>query len=258
MDPTGEPPSSEIISYKAAHAVLNTHELLHDIIVRLPVKDLVVATGVCHTWHKLKNSVAIQQALFLVPVEVVDIMSDADLCLSTRLEDIPRSQYSIVGKTHSHLVAFTSEKPRFDWRIVVNNTLVGNFESKSLSRHPLGCWRDMFTSQPPTTTIGIVLIFDPRYQREARREVFTRKTGVKMGELHVFFLSELYSNPWALKCRAEPKGFIDPKGRTDVNVGGRWEVRGGKVHRQTQLRRDTPEEESSSDEEMLDEEMFPR
>jgi hypothetical protein len=42
MDPTREPPSS--VSYKAAHTVLNIQELLHDILVRLPVKDLVVAT----------------------------------------------------------------------------------------------------------------------------------------------------------------------------------------------------------------------
>jgi hypothetical protein len=92
MDPKREPPSSEtqtpiISSYKAAHAVVNTHELPHDIIVRLPVKDLVVATGVCRTWHKLKDSLAIQQALFLAPAKIRDITCKKP-CLSKRIEDL--------------------------------------------------------------------------------------------------------------------------------------------------------------------------
>lgn len=100
MDPTREPLSVEP-SYKAAHAVLNTHELLHDILVRLPVIDLVVATGVCRTWHRLKDNVEIQQALFLVPMEVGDIMANTGLCLSMRLEDIHRDKYVLYCRRDS-------------------------------------------------------------------------------------------------------------------------------------------------------------
>lgn len=250
MDPTREPPSIES-SYKAAHAVLNNHELLHDILVRLPVKDFVVATGVCQTWRKLKDSVAIQKAMFPSPVEISDIMADTDLRLSMRLEDIPRDEYSIVRETHSHLVAFSSEEDRFDWRLVFQETLLEIFESNSLSKHPLGCWRDMFTSQPPTTTVSIVLyqFFRPRSHRKTERGVFKCDTGVKMGELYDFCLSVLRSDQWASGCRAELKGFMDLKGRPGVDGGGRWDVRDGKIHRQTQLSRDIPKEESPSDEE---------
>ena len=100
MDPTREPLSVEP-SYRAAHAVLNTHELLYDILVRLPVIDLVVATGVCRTWHRLKDNVEIQQALFLVPMEVGDIMANTGLCLSMRLEDIHRDKYVLYCRRDS-------------------------------------------------------------------------------------------------------------------------------------------------------------
>src|SRR4051812_23246071 len=75
--------------YQAANAVFGTNELLCGIIVQLPLKDIVAATGVCQTWRKaLKDNVAIQQPLFIAPGEVSDI-SPQVACLSMTLEDIP-------------------------------------------------------------------------------------------------------------------------------------------------------------------------
>jgi hypothetical protein len=259
MDPKREPPSS--VSYKAAHAVLNIHELLHGILVRLPLKDLVVATGVCQTWRKLKDNLAIQKAMFLSPVDISDIMANTDLCLSMRLEDVPRSQYSIVGEAHDALADFSSS----DLQGVsdtgqYHQSLRQVFRAKSLFQHPLGCWREMFTSQPPTTSVSIVLspFFDSRHKGKSKK-VFQCDTSVKMGPLHEFCRDVLRSNSWAESCYAVPKGFVSLKDVPDLS-GGRWDVRQGRIHRQTQLQRDSPEEENSSDDddEMWDDETYNR
>jgi hypothetical protein len=260
MDPTREPSSVES-SYKAAHAVLNTHELLQDILVRLPVKDLVVATGVCRIWHKLKDNVEIQKALFLVPKDVVDINANTDLCLSMRLEDIPRDEYSIVGETHDALAAFSSEHSEWTDNIHLYVTsLRRDFRSTPMFKHELGCRRDMFTSQPPTTSASIVLYadHDPRYRTRSEKEVFHCDTGVKMGALREFCRVMLRSNRWAYICEPKIEGFICLKQSPDFYGRGRWDVREGKIHRQTQLRRDAPEEESPNDDDLWDEETYQR
>lgn len=41
---------ASITSYHAAHAVFGTNELLCDIVGRLPLKDIVIITGICKTW----------------------------------------------------------------------------------------------------------------------------------------------------------------------------------------------------------------
>ena len=243
MDPKREAPSSEtqtpiMSSHKATHAILNTHELLHDILARLPVKDIVVATGVCQTWHKLKDNVAIQKAMFLSPVDISDIETDTDLCLSTRLEDIFRGQYSVVGKTHDALAAFSSgDKVFLSEKGVHYTTFLQNFRSKPLFQHPLGCWRDMFTSQPPTTVVSIALL--PFGSPCSKKEYFECNTGVKMGELADFCDIVLRLNGWSSGCRAEPEGFVDLEDHQDLVRGGRWDVREGKIYRQTQLPSDS-------------------
>jgi hypothetical protein len=71
------PPSSnqEPITRKpgqsAAHAVLSTPELLCNVIVQLPLEDIVTTTGVCHFWRIAAAAEPdIQKALFLTPEKV--------------------------------------------------------------------------------------------------------------------------------------------------------------------------------------------
>ena len=79
--------------YKAAHAVLNTNELLCEIISHLPLESIVATTGVCKTWRAaLKASAAIQQALFLAPTNISRITTTkADF--PKRVEAIPGERY---------------------------------------------------------------------------------------------------------------------------------------------------------------------
>ena len=73
-----------------------------------------------------------------------------------------------------------------------------------------------------------------------------------MGALGEFCRLMLRSNLWAYSCYAEPEGFICLKQSPEFYGRGRWDVREGKLYRQTQLPLDAPEEESSSDEDLWD------
>lgn len=226
-------------SYQAAHAVLNTNELLCDIVVRLSMIDIVVTTGVCKTWRKaLKESVAIRQVMFLAPVDISDICSEMD-CLSMEVEDIPRDQYTIVGELHSYV----PER----W----NKTIFGSESWRSISKRPFDIWADMFVTQPPSKTFILTL----RLQNDDTGEIsfkkldFTCETGVKVGELHDFCRSEFRRMfDRAVSSAVRPNGFVQ-EAHADNHQGGRWEVRDGKVCRQSQLRlADPPDPDSSSDE----------
>jgi hypothetical protein len=223
----------------AAHAVLNTNELLCDIIVRLPFKDIFNATGVCQTWRKaLKDNVAIRQAMFLDPVGVTDITSEMD-CLSMKVEDIPRDQFSVIGEIHSFVPHKWEERNLFDDRC----------STQSLSKRPFGVWADMFVTQPPVKTFNIILrLASPVEHLPDIDFLFTCETGVKMGALHDFARSKFLSSDKAVTTRVVPKNFIEGKLSRD-RIGGRWEVRDGKVCRQTQLRlAELPDPDSDSDE----------
>lgn len=51
--------------------VFGTNELLENILVRLPMKKLLLAQRVCKHWHSLINgSIRLQRALFMAPVPV--------------------------------------------------------------------------------------------------------------------------------------------------------------------------------------------
>jgi hypothetical protein len=251
MDPASEQPedlpqaltnmaSTEMASsdshQAAANAILNTNELLCDIIIRLPLEDIVVATGVCQTWRKaLKNNAAIQQALFLAPVEISDIRMTqsgaAAVYLPTSPEDIPRPDYMIIGKYHTRIKEHSNIKAA--QRSVTAFELLS---SRPLSKHPNGSWREMFVSQPPIKSVTINT-FAPSTELRSYTDAWKSKdfgceTGVKMGELHDFCQSALQSNPPVVDAFLVVAGFITH----DVVImtsGGRWEVRNGKVCRQT-------------------------
>ena len=228
-------------SHQAAHAVFNTNELLCDIVVRLPFEDVVTATNVCKTWRKaLKESLAIRQVMFLAPVEISDIVSEVD-CLSMNVKDIPCEKYSVVGKVHSSVPDGWTPMNIFD---------TGFF--KPMCSRPFGVWADMFVTQPPSKTFSVTLRLANHHDLKLD---FACETGVKMGELHDFCRSSFESQGQAMGSTVAPESFTQEKYTKD-RIGGRWEVRDGKVCRQTQPRlAERPEEDDSDDEEDWDEEM---
>jgi len=136
-------------SYQAAHAVFGTNELLCDIIGRLPLKKIVIITGVCKTWRKaILNNVAIQQTLFLAPAAIRDIKSGME-CFFMRLEDIPRDQYTIVAEFHSQA------KKR--WNCEEPNGIEPIFNTLQSGLSPLGVWQNMFITQPPSKSVTIII-----------------------------------------------------------------------------------------------------
>jgi hypothetical protein len=228
-------------SHQAAHAVFGTNELLCDIIGRLPLKEIVIITGVCKTWRKaLLDNVSIQQTLFLAPAAIHDITSEVD-CLSMSLEDIPCDQYTIFAEFHSKI------KQR--WNCEKPNAIDPMFYSYKSRQDLLGVWQNTFITQPPSKSVLITISRNgcrPRRRRRRRARAnqwpdepqeleFTREAGVKLGELHAFCLSEIrkHTNPISLNITFVPKG-VTASG--DVVAGGRWEVRKGQVVRQTQPR----------------------
>ena len=189
---------------------------------------------------------AIQQALFITPVEVSDIFSEVD-CLSMTLEDIPHDQYRIVGKLHSHTVEVWEARVPAGGEDVIEDS-----SSEPMIKHPFGVWQDMFITQPPCITATVYLA--PHLGWFSRSETFVLKceTGVKMGELHDFCTSLLQSHPKATGATVHPDEFIQ-EAHADNHKGGRWEVRDGKVVRQTGLRWvERPDSETSSDDQSGD------
>jgi hypothetical protein len=130
----------------AANAVLNTYELLCDILLRLPLEDLVVATGVCGTWRKLKDNLAFQQALFLAPVEIRDITFQRP-CVSQRLEDLALDEdwyYSIVSDLHPSVTRICAQTLGSREHRCSMGILASTPVRKPRSKHSSGSWRDMF------------------------------------------------------------------------------------------------------------------
>jgi hypothetical protein len=237
-------------SHHAAHAVLNTNELLCNIVVCLPFEDVVNAANVCQTWRRaLMDNVAIRQAMFLSPVDISDILSEVD-CLFMNVKDIARDKYTVVGDAHSHVPTGWTPKTIFDAP-----------EYGPMSKRPFGVWAEMFVTQSPSRTFSITLCLenhDPKqpYLQTLKLD-FTCETGVKMGELHNFCRSsyESHDGVHVVDTEVAPESFTQEKYAKD-RIGGRWEVRDGKVCRQTQPRlAELPDQEASSDEEDWDEEL---
>jgi hypothetical protein len=192
-------------SHHAAHAVLNTNELLCNIIIRLPMDDIVVATGVSKSWRKaLKENVAIQQAMFLTPVDVRDIMSEVD-CLSMNIEDIPRDQLILIEKIHSRFFDF------WECSMSAGSRGVSDSFQRSFTKHSSGLWRDMFATQPPIRTFTVEI--------EWKKKEYNCETGVKMGELYDFCQSLLELQPTVVGADVAPEGF-DKRSHPHRSQGG--------------------------------------
>ena len=200
-------------SHQAAHAVLNTNELLCGIVICLPFEDVVNATNVCQTWRKaLKDNLAIRQAMFLSPVDIRDVLSEVD-CLSMNVKDIPRDKYIVVGEVHSHVPTGWTPKTIFDAP-----------EYGPMPKRSFGVWADMFVTQPPSKTFSITPCPENHdYMEPWLRDLkldFTCETGVKMGELHDFCRSSYEAHGRLVYTTVAPESFTQEKYAKD-RIGGR-------------------------------------
>jgi hypothetical protein len=254
MDPASEPSSGPQTPtsatprrfYEAAHAVLNTNELICEIIGRLPLEDIVVTTGVCRTWRNaLKGSVAIQQALFLVPANIQEITTTTK-CLSMRIEDIPRRQYAIIGEPHPWTARicgrmYASVTP--SW-----SRDYGSTDEPMLDvEHPAGNWREMFITQPPIKALELSLFVKPKFTQthpnpyiSSHKEhvPYNRAEGIKLGPLYDFIALTLQAwdnHNHSVVTMIVPDGFFSKRSFSVTSRYNRWwEVRNGKVHRRIQ------------------------
>lgn len=174
LDDDKQPPTQTSFPkwHRPAHAVLSTNELLCNIIAHLPLEDIVAATGICKSWRNaMAADLAVQQALFLKPVELSEVLVETRQLLALgESETIDIDRCTVVGQLNpfaekmcgsikfraaqSHKLAL----PRYDWR--------GCFQERltvSGDLHPKGIWRDMFITQPPCIRVH-VKIYELRTQ----------------------------------------------------------------------------------------------
>lgn len=87
-DQTGPSPNmaASTSDQVAAHAVFNTNELLCNIIGRMSMRDIALATNVCRAWSdSLKADNAIQRVLWRAPTGIQEIETSYKLdCLGMR------------------------------------------------------------------------------------------------------------------------------------------------------------------------------
>jgi hypothetical protein len=235
-------------SYEAAHAVLNTNELLCDIVGYLSLENIVVTTGVCKTWRRvLKASKAIQQTLFLAPADIHEILTELKHdYLHTQLADIPRDKYRIVVECHPSLTTICGRVLSFGGsEDSEEENLRDGCGPRPDFGHPAGVWRDMFITQPPVQSIHVVRMTRPespdmfgmRDRNAGPIMQFTLRCndGIKMGRLHDFIQAKA-NVPSRLDKRGlnmapdmQLEALPDHSLRGDICNRRRWEIRNGKA-----------------------------
>jgi hypothetical protein len=221
--------ATPLTSHEAAYAVLNTNELLCEIIGRLPLHDIVNTTGVCRAWRNaLKASVAIQQAMFLTPADVQEITTTTK-CLSLRVSDIP--VHSMPSSQNQIRTLPGSVVRCMGSRALWARTMKFQYENAPLQKfdHPHGTWRNMFLTQPPVKILQVTLWAG----RSLFRRSFSCDEGITLGKLHAFNVSTLHGNrrPFVVTS-STPQGWFPERSLSVKDRFNRWwEVRKGKVHR---------------------------
>ena len=180
---TGSPSSCS-----ATRRVFAIPELLYDIVARLSLEDIIVATGVCRTWRNtIAADLSIQQALFLKPREVREVIAD-DIYILDLERPIPFQKCTIIGELNP-------------WISDICGCVYGcaslhpsvNFEFLSCG----GLWREMFITQPPCK--AAVVSIQLSHQSYAVDDLdFEDEAGIKMGKLYDFIAEETRYRP---ECR---------------------------------------------------------
>jgi hypothetical protein len=229
-------------SHQAAHAVFNTNELLCNIIGRLSLENIALATGVCRTWrYALRFNIAIRQILWRAPKGIREIESSLD-CLGIRIEDIPTDQFEIIGEINPYISRICDEQK--SW--TADNLYKGHADIilrklfKPLPTRPVGAWADMFITQPPITSVMVSVYPDMRHYvysllswDPVQRFRFRCVGGITMGKLVDFIQSKAPQHGDAAIKLSIPRGLklsCDPSAMEPGTH--RWEIRNGKVYRQ--------------------------
>ncbi|KAM0693768.1 hypothetical protein Q7P36_007025 [Cladosporium allicinum] len=203
--------------YKAAHAVLNTNELLCEIIGHLPLESIVATTGVCKTWRAaLKASAAIQQALFLAPTNISRITtSKADF--SERVEAIPGERCVVIGEVHPSLARICGPVSSNSVHLPRTNPFqVKGTTPREPFEHPAGLWQNMLMTQPPTSHVDICLYANRpmfthlRGTRDCASYPLQCDEGIRMGQLYDFIEYKAMMFPEPVAVRVILPGF-DPE-----------------------------------------------
>jgi len=201
--------------HRAAHAVLSTNELLCNIIARLPLKDIVAATGICKAWRNaMAADPSVQQALFLKPVEISEVLVEDRILLALdKSEAINIDRTTVVGQLNPLAkklcgsIKFRSAQsrglplPHNRWRGCSTEPW-----STFGHKHPGGTWRDMFITQPPCVRVHVNIYEMVKAAPDRRSEyVFTddecvrdvnggfnleRAGGVKLGQFYDYIIHE--------------------------------------------------------------------
>lgn len=237
-----------LTSHQAAHAVLFTNELLCDIVARLPFRDIVSVTAVCKTWRgALKEDPHVQEALFLKPMEVREVLCDNHL-LNDLERPISLDDCTVICKLHPF-----ADK-------ILGKVLVGKgsrFPSQPFPNieHPDGTWREMFITQPPSTKLRVC---DGRamFNYDFPFVEVPRTTGVTFGEIYDFLKPKQPHLAQAFTVTIAVRGYADEDNMPrDRPFTSRCKVRDGEVCRPTGLPLPVarPDTDSSDDSDFTDE-----
>lgn len=235
MDPTKDSPISNLETITdaatptpdgAAHRVFSIPELLCDIVARFSLEEIIVATGVCHTWRNaIAADLSIQQALFLNPREVREVIAE-DFYILDLERPIPFENCTIIGE----LNPWISDICGCVYGCSSVHTSV-NFEFLSCG----GLWREMFVTQPPCKA-AVVSMQSLDSMNALKSLDFEREAGIKMGELYDFIAEETRYRPECRRTVVYLKNFDTE----EYAYGGhfpttRCQVRNGEVCRPEQL-----------------------
>lgn len=192
------PPSNSSVvrdtDHLAAHAILFTNELLCDIVVRLPLHDIVAATGVCRQWKQaLAADHSIQRALFLRPERISEVLA-TERWVNILKNPIPLARCKMIGTLH----------PILD-RICGYALPSGELKQKRAFclqpfDHPEGTWRNMYATQPPAHTVSLAM--RTRVRKDFGmpvREILEDSDGVKIGQVYDL-----------IECRRKNEHYLDP------------------------------------------------
>ncbi|KAB8257628.1 hypothetical protein BDV32DRAFT_152216 [Aspergillus pseudonomiae] len=148
--------------------VLSTFELLELILLQLDTQTLLTAQRTCRTWHSIiQESVAIQKALFFIPIQP----SSA----STKVQN------PLLAKLFPGF--FTS-----DTSFLASMDMLQRPEKLEAYIRPEASWRRMLVQQPPIPRIGFLVSCFAFTESYTYHEIPTRPDGLRMEEYFEMFI----------------------------------------------------------------------